>query len=98
MPATRRLSLTGTPFRSDDNPIPFVTYAPDGTGVTRSVSDSMYGYGEALRDGVVRPVLFLAYSGEMRWRTNASRSFRSRSSTGLPSPSAKAASAPRSRV
>jgi superfamily II DNA or RNA helicase len=71
MPATRRLSLTGTPFRSDDNPIPVVTYAPDGTGVTRSVSDSMYGYGEALRDGVVRPVLFLAYSGEMRWRTNA---------------------------
>jgi superfamily II DNA or RNA helicase len=71
MPATRRLSLTGTPFRSDDNPIPFVTYAPDGTGVTRSVSDSTYGYGEALRDGVVRPVLFLAYSGEMRWRTSA---------------------------
>jgi superfamily II DNA or RNA helicase len=71
MPATRRLSLTGTPFRSDDNPIPFVSYAPDGTGVTRSVSDSTYGYGEALRDGVVRPVLFLAYSGEMRWRTSA---------------------------
>ena len=32
MPAARRLALTGTPFRSDDNPIPFVTYAPDGTG------------------------------------------------------------------
>jgi superfamily II DNA or RNA helicase len=27
-PATRRLALTGTPFRSDINPIPFVTYAP----------------------------------------------------------------------
>ena len=26
--ATRRLSLTGTPFRSDDSPIPFVTYEP----------------------------------------------------------------------
>ena len=25
-PAVRRLMLTGTPFRSDDNPIPFVTY------------------------------------------------------------------------
>jgi superfamily II DNA or RNA helicase len=71
MPAARRLSLTGTPFRSDDNPIPFVTYAPDGTGGLRSVADSSYGYGEALRDGVVRPVLFLAYSGEMRWRTSA---------------------------
>ncbi len=28
--ATRRLSLTGTPFRSDDAAIPFVSYAPDG--------------------------------------------------------------------
>jgi superfamily II DNA or RNA helicase len=71
MPAARRLALTGTPFRSDDNPIPFVTYAPDGTGAMRSVADSTYGYGEALRDAVVRPVIFLAYSGEMRWRTSA---------------------------
>ena len=31
-PATRRLALTGTPFRSDINPIPFVTYAPDADG------------------------------------------------------------------
>ena len=30
--ATRRLALTGTPFRSDDSPIPFVTYEPDGDG------------------------------------------------------------------
>jgi len=71
MPATRRLALTGTPFRSDDNPIPFVTYARDDTGAMRSVADSSYGYGEALRDAVVRPVIFLAYSGEMRWRTSA---------------------------
>ena len=28
-PATRRLMLTGTPFRSDTNPIPFVRYEPD---------------------------------------------------------------------
>ena len=71
MPAVRRLTLTGTPFRSDDNPIPFVTYAPDGAGAMRSVADSSYGYGDALRDGVVRPVIFLAYSGEMRWRNSA---------------------------
>jgi superfamily II DNA or RNA helicase len=31
----------------------------------------VYGYGPALADGVVRPVLFLAYSGEMHWRTRA---------------------------
>lgn len=70
-PATRRLALTGTPFRSDVNPIPFVTYAEDGEGIRRSVSDYSYGYGPALADGVVRPVIFLAYAGEMRWRTRA---------------------------
>ncbi|MER5454261.1 DEAD/DEAH box helicase [Micromonospora sp. NPDC002389] len=70
-PAVRRLMLTGTPFRSDDNPIPFVEYERGGDGLLRSRADSVYGYSDALRDGVVRPVLFLAYSGETRWRTNA---------------------------
>ncbi len=70
-PATRRLSLTGTPFRSDTSAIPFVTYARDADGVRRSRADHSYGYGDALRDGVVRPVLFLSYSGQMRWRTRA---------------------------
>ncbi|MGV8851363.1 MAG: DEAD/DEAH box helicase [Rhodoglobus sp.] len=67
--ATRRLSLTGTPFRSDTAPIPFVTYAPDGKGIRTSVTDYSYGYGRALSDGVVRPVMFMAYAGKMRWRT-----------------------------
>ncbi|MBB1255714.1 DEAD/DEAH box helicase [Streptomyces alkaliterrae] len=70
-PATRRLALTGTPFRSDTNPIPFVSYAEDGEGIRRSVADYTYGYGSALADGVVRPVIFLSYSGNMRWRTKA---------------------------
>lgn len=70
-PAVRRVALTGTPFRSDDNPIPFVGYEPGPDGLLRSSSDYSYGYGEALRDGVVRPVIFLAYSGETRWRTRA---------------------------
>jgi len=69
--ATRRLCLTGTPFRSDVNPIPFVTYAPDAQGGLRSVADHSYGYAQALRDGVVRPVIFLSYTGSMRWRTRA---------------------------
>ena len=69
--ATRRLSLTGTPFRSDTNPIPFVRYEMDEAGILRSASDYTYGYAAALRDGVVRPVLFLAYGGAMRWRTKA---------------------------
>ena len=70
-PATRRLSLTGTPFRSDINPIPFVDYVQDGAGVRRCSWDYSYGYAPALEDGVVRPVIFMAYSGEMRWRTKA---------------------------
>ncbi|GAA4459272.1 DEAD/DEAH box helicase [Phytohabitans houttuyneae] len=70
-PAVRRLMLTGTPFRSDDNPIPFVTYERGSDGLQRSRSDSVYGYSDALREGVVRPVIFLAYSGETRWRTSA---------------------------
>jgi superfamily II DNA or RNA helicase len=70
-PARRRLALTGTPFRSDANPIPFVTYTDEPGGGRRSASDYVYGYGPALEDGVVRPVIFLAYSGEMHWRTRA---------------------------
>ena len=70
-PAARRLALTGTPFRSDVNPIPFVTYEPGADGIPRSVADFTYGYGHALADHVVRPVLFMAYSGDLSWRTRA---------------------------
>ncbi|GAA4056691.1 DEAD/DEAH box helicase [Agromyces indicus] len=70
-PATRRLSLTGTPFRSDTAPIPFVHYEPDAQGIRVSKTDYDYGYGRALQDGVVRPVLFMVYAGSMRWRTKA---------------------------
>ncbi|MBK6885606.1 MAG: DEAD/DEAH box helicase [Tetrasphaera sp.] len=70
-PARRRLALTGTPFRSDDNPIPFVRYEELPDGSRRSAPDYTYGYAEALRDHVVRPVLFMAYGGPMRWRTKA---------------------------
>lgn len=70
-PAARRLSLTGTPFRTDVNPIPFVDYVQDTNGIRRCSWDYSYGYAPALGDGVVRPVIFMAYSGEMRWRTKA---------------------------
>lgn len=68
-PAKQRLSLTGTPFRSDSAAIPFVEYEPDGDGVPRSRADYSYGYGQALKDGVVRPVMFMSYTGEMSWQT-----------------------------
>ncbi|WP_036567731.1 DEAD/DEAH box helicase family protein [Nocardia sp. BMG51109] len=76
--ATRRLALTGTPFRSDDSPIPFVTYEPDESGFPRSSADYSYGYSEALADGVVRPVVFLAYSGDAHWRDSAGEEYSAR--------------------
>lgn len=69
--ASRRVLLSGTPFRSDRAPIPFVEYHPDPRGTPVSRTDYAYGYRRALRDGVVRPVLFLVYAGRMRWRTRA---------------------------
>src|SRR6202020_1665168 len=47
-PAKKRLAMTGTPFRSDTNPIPFVTYRVEPDGSRRSSADYSYGYGPAL--------------------------------------------------
>lgn len=73
-----RLALTGTPFRSDDSAIPFVTYEEDGEGHHVSKADYTYGYAEALADGVVRPVVFLAYSGEAQWKDSAGEEYSAR--------------------
>lgn len=67
-PAVRRLLLSGTPIRSDNNKIPFVEYKPDDDGIPRGVADYSYGYGRALIDRVVRPIVFPALDGDMRWR------------------------------
>jgi superfamily II DNA or RNA helicase len=61
--AARRLSISGTPFRSDTAAIPFVNYFLD-----EARPDYEYGYGEALSDGaVVRPVYFPRIDGLMEW-------------------------------
>src|SRR4051812_29772237 len=57
------LLLSGTPFRSDNSPIPWVVY--DEGGISRA--DYGYGYTQALIDGVCRPVTFHTYGGEMEW-------------------------------
>ncbi len=76
--AKRRLSLTGTPFRSDDATIPFVDYVPQPDGSKVSATDYGYGYDRALEDGVVRPVIFMVYAGEMRWQTSAGEEMQAR--------------------
>ena len=58
-----RLLLSGTPFRSDNSAIPWVTYDEDGL----SRADYAYGYPQALVDRVCRPITFLPYDGEMEW-------------------------------
>src|SRR5262245_11762309 len=61
-PAVFRLCISGTPFRRDNNPIPFIRYDNN-----RSVADFDYGYADALRDDVCRTVYFPAYEGEISW-------------------------------
>jgi superfamily II DNA or RNA helicase len=59
----RRLSLSGTPFRSDQRTIPFINYTGE-----LAQPDFEYGYGDALNDGhVVRPVYFPRINGRMEW-------------------------------
>jgi superfamily II DNA or RNA helicase len=61
--AAQRLSLSGTPFRSDTRAIPFVHYDGD-----EAAPDYEYSYGDALADrAVVRPVYFPRTNGHMEW-------------------------------
>jgi superfamily II DNA or RNA helicase len=92
----RWLLLSGTPFRSDEAPIPGISY--DGDGVAEP--DIAYTYAEAVQDGICRPVSFVAYDGSLSWRSGddviessfetvlstreASRRYRTAISTELP--------------
>ena len=58
-----KLLLSGTPFRTDDTPIPWVSYDADGV----SEPDYAYGYTDALLDHVCRPVTFHLNDGDMEW-------------------------------
>lgn len=59
------LCLSGTPFRSDGNPIPFLEY--DNSG--KAIPDFTYTYAQSLQDSpqVCRPVYFPSYEGSMEW-------------------------------
>ena len=64
-----KLLLSGTPFRTDDAPIPWVSY--DAGGV--SEPDYAYGYTDALLDHVCRPVTFHLNDGDMEWMSDGRR-------------------------
>ncbi|MBS1868916.1 MAG: DEAD/DEAH box helicase family protein [Actinobacteria bacterium] len=67
--AELRLLLSGTPFRSDNSPIPWVEYDADGF----SSADYTYTYTDALVDGVCRPITFVPYDGDMEWLSDGKR-------------------------
>jgi superfamily II DNA or RNA helicase len=67
--AELRLLLSGTPFRSDNSPIPWVEYDADGF----SSADYTYTYTDALIDGVCRPITFVPYDGDMEWMSDGKR-------------------------
>jgi superfamily II DNA or RNA helicase len=60
--AAHRVALSGTPFRSDGTPIPFVDYEGG-----MSVADFTYDYASALRDGVCRALVFPLHGGDAEW-------------------------------
>ncbi len=57
-----RIAMSGTPFRSDGTPIPFVRYVEGA-----SVPAYAYDYTSALRDGVCRPLVFPLQGGVAEW-------------------------------
>jgi len=61
-PAVHRISLSGTPFRSDGTAIPFVRYERG-----ECIADFTYDYANALRDGVCRPLVFPLQGGYAEW-------------------------------
>lgn len=63
--AGRKLLLSGTPFRSDDAPIPGISY--DGDGFARP--DVSYTYAESVRDGACRPITFVPFDGTLVWQS-----------------------------
>jgi superfamily II DNA or RNA helicase len=67
--AKKRVLLSGTPFRSDNSPIPWVEYDADGV----SSASYAYSYTQALLDGVCRPITFQPYDGDMEWTSDGRR-------------------------
>jgi superfamily II DNA or RNA helicase len=63
--AGRTLLLSGTPFRSDDAPIPGISYDADGF----ARPDVSYSYAEAIHDGACRRMVFVPFDGTLVWKS-----------------------------
>lgn len=61
--ARYRLSLSGTPFRSDKDKIPFIKYRESYNKnkdlIRESIPNYTYDYNDALTEGIVRDVIFI---------------------------------------
>lgn len=66
--AARRLSLSGTPFRSNRKSIPFITY--DGNGVAVPSNEPTVTYRKAVNLGMCRPIQFDVVRGTAHYRTS----------------------------
>ena len=66
--ARLRLAMSGTPFRSDREPIPGVSYSGG-----RCVADFGYDYVQAVRDGFCRRVTFRSHDGVVTWLDDGER-------------------------
>ncbi len=73
-----RIALSGTPFRSDGTPIPFVRYH---AGLSQA--DFSYDYAAALRDGVCRALVFPLHGGQAEWISRDGEAMQASFETGL---------------
>lgn len=68
--ASRRLLLTGTPWRTEASErMPFVSF--DDNGLLEV--DHTYDYGQATTDKVCRPIMFPVVDGEVSWTRDGER-------------------------
>ena len=67
-PAKARLALSGTPFRSDNRRIPFVSYDDAG----KAIPDFSFTYGDGVAQGVCRPILFQSTNGRIEFMRRGS--------------------------
>lgn len=67
--ANYRLFTTGTPFRSDNAKIvgDWINYKQTNRGDRECSLDYCYGYDSAVKDGVVRPIVFPEYDGRFEY-------------------------------